>query len=85
MNKKLPEALLQKLRRTYTPLSVLDLEFKGKGAVFKTDEEGNPVVLFIGEVLPNGRIKGARYTRVLRRDRQGRIIIDHWDLKGKAD
>ena len=81
---KLNEALLQKLRKTYEPSSTVGLKFKGKDVVFKTDPEGNPVVLFIGKVLPDGRIRGERFTRVLKKDSDGGLLKDHWDLKGKA-
>ena len=63
---------------------MVDMKFKGKDLSFKTDDEGNPVVLFIGKALPDGRIKGERYTRTLLRSADGSIIKDHWDLKGKV-
>lgn len=85
MNNILNDALLRTLRRQYTPLSVIDLKFRGKDAVIKTDKEGNAVVLFIGQALPNGKIKGDRYSRVLKKDKEGSIIKDHWDRKGRAD
>ncbi len=31
-----------------------------------------------------GTIKGERYSRVLKKDRDGKILNDHWELKGKA-
>jgi hypothetical protein len=31
-----------------------------------------------------GKIKGQRYTRNLKRDKDGAVIKDHWDLKGKV-
>jgi hypothetical protein len=41
-------------------------------------------LLFIGKLDPNGKIKGQRYARTLKADPQGRIIKDHWDLKGRV-
>lgn len=81
---KLNEALILKLSKRYPPSSMVDMKFRGKDLSFKTDEEGNPVVLFIGKALPDGRIKGERYARRLLRNAEGILIKDHWDLKGKA-
>lgn len=81
---KLSDSLLLKLRKKYDPSTMVDMKFKGKDISIRTDAEGNPVVLFIGTSLPNGRIKGERYTRTLKTDTRGVVIKDHWDLKGKA-
>lgn len=81
---KLNQSLLLKLSKRYEPSSMVDMKFKGKDLSFKTDEEGNPVVLFIGKARPDGKIKGERYTRTLLRNAQGFFIKDHWDLKGKT-
>jgi len=32
----------------------------------------------------SGSIKGERYARTLKKDSQGNLIKDHWELKGKA-
>ena len=63
---------------------MIEMKFKGKHISFKTDAEGNPVILFIGKALPDGKIKGERYTRTLVRNGEGFLIKDHWDLKGKV-
>ena len=81
---KLNGSLLLKLSKKYQPSSMIDMKFRGKDLSFRTDEEGNPVVLFIGKALSDGKIKGERYTRTLLRDNQWYLIKDHWDLKGKA-
>ena len=81
---KLSDSLLLKLRKKYDPSTMVDMKFMGKDISIRTDAEGNPVVLFIGTSLPNGRIKGERYTRTLKTDTRGVVIKDHWDLKGKA-
>ena len=81
---KLSEPLVLKLRRRYEPSSMVDMRFKGKDMTFKTDNDGNPVILFIGKKQSDGKIKGERYTRTLVRDAQGGFIKDHWDLKGKT-
>lgn len=81
---KLNETLLLKLSKRYQPSTMVDMKFRGKDLSFKTDEEGNPVLLFIGKVQPDGKIKGERYSRRLVRDEQGFLVKDHWDLKGKV-
>lgn len=73
-----------KLRKKYEPSTLIKMKFKGKDLSVKTDHEGNPVVLFIGKMQSEGKIKGERYTRTLIRDRAGNLIKDHWDLKGKT-
>jgi hypothetical protein len=44
----LSENLQFKLKKRYQPSSVVDMKYKGNDVSFKTDEEGNAVVLFIG-------------------------------------
>lgn len=73
-----------KLRKKYEPSTLIQMKYKGKDLSVKTDDEGNPVVLFIGKMQSEGKIKGERFTRTLIRDRAGNLIKDHWDLKGKA-
>jgi hypothetical protein len=81
---KLSEPLLLKLSKRYEPSRMIEMKFRGKDLSFKTDEEGNPVLLFIGKAMPDGKIKGERYTRTLIRNAEGFFIKDHWDLKGKT-
>jgi hypothetical protein len=50
----------------------------------KTDEIGRPVLLFLGKKEVDGRIKGERFSRRLKLDKDGKIIKDHWEHKGKA-
>src|SRR5688500_18914024 len=82
---KISEPLLLKLSKKYEPSAMIQMKYKGKDVSFRTDEEGNPVVLFIGKSLKGGKIKGERYVRTLVRDSNGFLVRDHWDLKGKAD
>lgn len=58
--------------------------FKEKDIAFKTDEKGNPVLLFIGKRGEDGLVRGERFARRLAYDKEGKIIKDHWDNKGKA-
>jgi hypothetical protein len=84
MTTKLSEQLQRILGKKYEPSSRFDIEFKGNDVTFKTDNEGNAILLFIGKRNSNGVIKGQRYARTLKADQEGRIIKDHWELKGKA-
>lgn len=74
--------LERKLKKRYEPLSLIESGYKGLDLAFKTDDEGNPVLLFIGHKTSEGKIKGQRYTRTLKTDVDGKVIKDHWDLKG---
>lgn len=80
----LGEPFLKVLRQKYDPYATLSLKVKGYDLAIKTDEEGNPVLLFMGKLDDNGIVKGERYRRTLKKDQDGKIIKDHWDLKGKA-
>ncbi len=81
---KLSFDLQRKLKKQYDPDSFIETKFKGLDMAFKTDHEGNPIVLFVGKKLSNGKIKGERFVRILTKDLRGTIIKDHWDLKGTA-
>ncbi len=81
---KLSDDLQKKLSKIYEPSTMVDLTYKGYDISFKTDEEGNAVQLFIGKRTEKGTIKGERYARTLKKDREGKIFKDHWELKGKA-
>jgi hypothetical protein len=82
---KLSQHLQLKLSKRYEPSSMISMKYKGNDLSFKTDKEGNPILLFIGKADSAGKIKGERYTRTLKADQNGVIIKDHWDLKGKAN
>ncbi|MBW3545824.1 MAG: hypothetical protein KY428_09560 [Bacteroidetes bacterium] len=81
---KLNEDLIAKLSKIYEPATLVNMHYKGKDLAFKTDKEGNPVLLFIGKADEAGTVKGERYARTLKKDREGKLIKDHWELKGKA-
>jgi hypothetical protein len=81
---KLSDHLQAKLSGKYAASSMVDMKYKGNSLRFKTDADGNPVLLFVGKLLPNGKIKGERYARTLKQDMNGAVIKDHWELKGKA-
>ncbi|WP_236613972.1 hypothetical protein [Nafulsella turpanensis] len=72
------------MAKTYPPSSLQRIRYKGKDVAFKTDADGNPILLFIGKENEEGNVKGERYARTLKYDREGKRIKDHWELKGKA-
>jgi hypothetical protein len=73
-----------KLKKRYEPSTMVELKYNGNALSFKTDEEGNPILLFIGKKDETGKVKGERYARTLKKDTSGAVIKDHWELKGKA-
>jgi len=80
----LNEKLIKILRKTYEPSTLINMRFKENDIAFKTDKEGNAVLLFIGKLKEDGSINGERYARTLKYDKEEKIIKDHWELKGKA-
>lgn len=82
-NMKLGEHLQTQLRKQYEPSALISMKYKGNDLAFKTDQQGNAVMLFIGKNV-NGKIRGHRYQRILKVDEQGIVIKDHWELKGRA-
>jgi len=81
---KLGESFLKILNKQYEPSAMIETSIKGYDLAFKTDEDGNPILLFMGKRDENGTVKGDRYARTLKYDRAGNKIKDHWELKGKA-
>ena len=80
----LKEPILKILKKIYQPDTMVEMKFKRYDLAFKTDDEGRPILLFIGEKDDNGKIKGERYARRLLENTDGTILKDHWDHKGKA-
>jgi len=81
---KLGEPIMKILNRLYEPSSMVETKVKGYDLVFKTDEAGRAVLLFMGKKDTSGTVKGERYVRRLKLDKDGLIVKDHWDHKGKA-
>jgi hypothetical protein len=81
---KLGELLLKHLNKKYLPSTMVRLEVKGYDIAAKTDENGNAIQAFVGKAGEDGTIKGDRYARTLKYDRDGVLIKDHWERKGKA-
>ena len=81
---KIRDKLLKVLSKKYAAEHMINQKFERYDISFKTDHEGNPMLLFIGTMDANGKIKGERFTRVLIRDKNGQVLKDHWDAKGKT-
>ncbi|SDD70355.1 hypothetical protein SAMN04487996_1025 [Dyadobacter soli] len=81
---KIGDKLLKELSKRYEPERTIDKKFGRYDLTFRTDSDGNPVTLFIGNRGANGRITGGRFTRVIVRDPSGKVLKDHWDAKGRA-
>ncbi|WP_353720454.1 hypothetical protein [Dyadobacter sp. 676] len=81
---KIGDKLLKELSKRYEPERTIDRKFGKYDLTFRTDPDGNPIVLFIGNRDRNGKISGSRFARVIVRDASGKVIKDHWDAKGPA-
>ena len=79
---KLGEVLLKHLNKKYEPSTTVTLRVKGYDIVAKTDEGGNAVQAFVGTAREDGIIKGDRFVRTLKWDKEGKPLKDHWDRKG---
>ena len=80
----LGDDLLKKINRKFEPSATIPLRYKNYDLVVVTDKDGNAVQLFMGKAADDGVIKGDRYARTLKYDREGGLIKDHWERKGKA-
>lgn len=81
---KIGEALLKLLDKRYEPLQMVQTRFSRYDLAFKTDEAGQPMLLFIGKKDEHGKIKGEHFARKIVKDTNGVVIKDHWDNKGKT-
>ncbi|RIV19934.1 hypothetical protein DYU11_23750 [Fibrisoma montanum] len=81
---KIGEKLLKQLNRKYEPSTMVNATFGRYDVAFKTDGEGNPILLFIGQAGDDGLIRGDHFSRRLVKDANGAVIKDHWDYKGKV-
>ncbi len=80
----LADAIIKKIKGRFEPLANISLKYRNQDIVIRTDKEGNGMQLFIGKANQEGVIKGDRYCRILVKDKEGKIIKDHWDRKGRA-
>lgn len=80
----LGDDILKKINRKFEPSTKVSLWYKTYDLILITDKEGNAVQLFMGKANNEGVIKGDRYARTLKYNREGHLIKDHWERKGKA-
>ena len=78
------EKLLKKISKKYEASTMVYIKFQKYDVALKTDDDGNPILMFIGNKTEEGTIKGDRYARRLMKDSKGNIVKDHWDFKGKV-
>jgi hypothetical protein len=77
--------LADKLSKLYEPSITINDVFKGHDITFITNENGEPITLFIGKRRPDGVIIGERYKRTIKRAAGStQVASSHWDLKGKS-
>jgi hypothetical protein len=81
---ELEEPVLKILRKKYQPSSCIETHCSHYDLSFKTDREGDAIVLVLGRKDDTGHIKGERFTRRLRQMANGRIVKEFWEHKGKA-
>ena len=76
--------LLKLINKKFEPSVNVSLRYGKYDLFLITDKEGNAIQLFMGKQNEQGIIKGDRYARTLKYDREGSLIKDHWERKGKA-
>jgi hypothetical protein len=81
---RLGDDLLKRINKKFEPSARVSLRYRSYDLVLVTDKDGNAVQLFMGKANDDGMIKGDRYARTLKYDRDGHLIKDHWERKGKA-
>lgn len=81
---KIGDRLLKKVSKKYEPSTLVRFTFERYDVAVKTDEEGNPILLFIGKANEQGTIKGDQFARKLVKNTAGVVVKDHWDYKGKV-
>ena len=80
----LGDELLKKINKKFEASSKISLRYRNYDMLLVTDKDGNAIQLFMGKANEDGAIKGDRYARTLKYDREGHLIKDHWERKGKA-
>ena len=83
-NMALSDDILKKLQRKFEPSSTTPFCYHSVDIVVQSDEHGNAIRIFIGKANDKGVVKDDRYSRILKKDKEGNIIKDHWERKGKA-
>jgi hypothetical protein len=80
----LSDDLIKKLKRKFEPSTTTQFRYRTNDIVVQADDEGNAIRMFIGKADEEGTVRGDRYSRTLKKDREGNITKDHWERKGRA-
>ncbi len=80
----LGDDLQKKINKKFEPSAKIPMRYRSYDLLLITDKDGNAVQLFMGKENEQGIIKGDRYARTLKYDREGKLIKDHWERKGKS-
>lgn len=80
----LGDELLKRINKKHEPSAKVPMRYKNYDLLLLTDKDGNAVQLFMGKANEDGVIKGDRYARTLKHDKEGKLLKDHWERKGKA-
>lgn len=80
----LSDDLIKKLNKKFEPSTTTQFRYRSNDIVVQADEDGNAIRAFVGKAGRDGAIKGYRYSRTLKSDREANPIKDHWERKGKA-
>ncbi len=83
-NMQISEGLLKILSKPFAPASTSTLRYKQLDVMVVADKNGNAVQAFIGKKNNENKIKGERFARIFIKDKEGKLIKDHWDKKGKS-
>ena len=84
ISKGIGKALETKLNKIYKPSTRFDDTFKGNDITYITNENGEPVTLYIGKRNADGNISGNLFTRKIKSRQDNKITESHWDNKGKV-
>jgi len=79
---ELQEPLRKILNKKYAPSALIETRWDSYDIAFKTDKEGDPMVLLMGHRDAEGNIRGERFARRLKQTITGTIIKDRWEYKG---
>jgi hypothetical protein len=81
---ELQEPIRKILNKKYEPSSLIVTRCERYDIAIKTDRDGDPMVLLMGQKDDQGQVKGERFTRRLKQTLDGHIIKDRWEHKGQT-
>ena len=81
---ELQEPIRKILSKKYEPSSLIVTRYERYDIAIKTDRDGDPMVLLVGQKDAQGQVKGERFARRLKQTLDGNIIKDRWEHKGQT-